>query len=81
MTMRTLVTVHLPLEMGAVGRIMRAVAREYPDAVVLGKGGAFELQADDDLSLTIGARRRIVRDRERASRAESIAAGLEEAGS
>lgn len=68
MTVRTLVTVHLPLEMGAVGRIMRAVAHEYPDAVVLGKGGSFELQADDDPQLTIGARRRIVRDRERAAK-------------
>lgn len=38
-----------------------------------------ELAADDDAKLTLGARRRIVRDRERASRAESIARGLEDA--
>lgn len=48
MSRRVIVTVHLPLEMGAVGRILKAIAREYPDAEVKGEGGSFEVIAEAD---------------------------------
>lgn len=44
--MRPLVTLHLPLEMGLVARIMREVARAYPGAVV-GENG--QILGDDGL--------------------------------
>lgn len=47
---RPVVTLHLPLDMGAVGRILQAVAAEYPDAVV-GEGdeqGRMVIEADTD---------------------------------
>ena len=34
MTRRPIVSFHLPLDMGAVGRILAVIAKEYPDAVV-----------------------------------------------
>lgn len=34
MTRRPIVTIHLPLEMGAIRAILAAVAREFPDATV-----------------------------------------------
>lgn len=73
MAERVIVTIHLPLEMGAVGRIMRAVAREFPDATVANMDGGFGLRADDDPRLTVGARRRIARDRSRAAQEASHA--------
>jgi hypothetical protein len=56
---RPIVTLHLPLEMGAVGRICAAVAREYPDATV---SEGFVIQADDDF-LTKAQRREIAKRR------------------
>ena len=37
---RRLVTLHLPIEMGVAARVMKAVAREYPEAVVSMEGAA-----------------------------------------
>lgn len=47
--MRTLVTIHLPIEMGLAVRIMRAVADEYPDAKVESHGTEMRLVADEPL--------------------------------
>jgi hypothetical protein len=62
---RVIVTVHLPLEMGAVGRILKAVAREYPDSVIdqTSGGNTFAIRADDDARLTPADRRRIAKAR------------------
>ena len=61
MSVRILVTLHLPMEMGAAGRIMAAVAREYPDATVAEPaGGVMSIQADDDRQ-TPAARRLALR--------------------
>ena len=63
---RPIITLHLPLEMGAVGAILRAVAREYPDAVV-GEptaGGAMVVHADDG-PLTKAQRRALAKERTR----------------
>ena len=56
---RPIVTLHLPLDMGSVGRICAAVAREYPDATV---NESFVIHADDDF-LTKGQRREIAHAR------------------
>ena len=47
---------------------MRAIAREYPDAVVgePSRAGTMAVHADDDPALTPAKRRRIMRDRYRA---------------
>jgi hypothetical protein len=63
MSDRVIVTLHLPLEMGAFGRILKAIARDYPDAR-MGENG--QVTADDDVRLTQAQRRAIVRERERA---------------
>lgn len=62
---RTLVTIHLPIEMGAAAQVMKAVARVYPDAVIRSRkpGKTVQLVADDDPALTLADRRRIVRQR------------------
>ena len=53
MTERVVVTIHLPLEMGTVGRLLRTVARDYPDAVVVEPtGSGMEVVADPDLTFT-----------------------------
>jgi hypothetical protein len=44
---RTIVTLHLPLEMGSVGRILQVVGTFYPDATVA--------PGDDSASLEITA--------------------------
>lgn len=64
---RVVVTLHLPMEMGAAGRIMRAVAREFPDARVDQSSGGqtWAVKADDDFGLTAADRRRIARGRDR----------------
>lgn len=61
MTRRTIVTLYLPLDTIAVGRVMRAVVIGWPDATVEGSGGEMRVIADDDLPLS--ARRRIARER------------------
>jgi hypothetical protein len=59
---RVIARLYLPLEMGAVGRITIAIAREHPDAVVAyGAEGEFAISADPDLSPS--ERRRIARER------------------
>lgn len=66
MSVRVIVTLHLPLDMGAVGRILRAVSTAYPDAVISDgstTGGNFAVAADDDPMLTTADRRRIARER------------------
>lgn len=77
MTVRTIATLHLPLEAGAAARIAKAVAREFPDAVVgrSPSGSLWRFDADDDVALTVADRRRIAR--QRASRASSPAEDLE----
>jgi hypothetical protein len=67
MTERVMVTLHLPMEMGAAGRIMKVVAQQFPDATCRNGGGGFELIADD-APLTPAQRRRIAADRRAASR-------------
>lgn len=58
MSRRPVVTIHLPLEMGAAAAIMKAVAREFPDAVVGNTpAGDVQLIADDSPSLTPAQRR------------------------
>lgn len=50
---RLMVTIHLPMEMGAAGRILAAVAREFPDATIRNlPDAAVGVEADDDPSLT-----------------------------
>lgn len=57
MSKRVIVTLHLPLEMGSVGRILQVVGTFYPDATVA--------PGDDSVSLEIVAdpdrRRPVVR--------------------
>jgi len=49
MTTRTIVTVHLPLEMGSVGRILQTIGAFYPDAVVAAQeDGSMAILADPD---------------------------------
>lgn len=76
MSVRTVVTIHLPLEMGAVGRIMKAVAREYPDAVVSNAAGGttFAIVADDDVHLTPADRRALVKRRTLERKATEVPA-------
>jgi hypothetical protein len=57
---RPIVTLHLPLDMGAVGRICGAVAREYPDATVTEN---FVISAEADDYLTKAERKAISRER------------------
>jgi hypothetical protein len=64
MSERVVVTLHLPLEMGVVGRILKAIAREFPDAR-FGENG--QVVADDDLRLTPIRRRAIAKARELAN--------------
>jgi len=69
MAERVIVRIYLPLEMGAVGRIMAAVARDFPDAIVA-KGeppSEMALVADDDVTLTPARRRRLIRERRKAA--------------
>lgn len=69
MSERVVVTLHLPMEMGAASRIMRAVAREYPDATVAEPSrqtSVVHIRADDDPALTKADRQRIARERRRA---------------
>lgn len=69
MTVRVIVTLHLPLEMGSAVRIMAKVEREFPDAQVAEPDGSvLRMQADDDWSLTNADRKRIARDRRRIAR-------------
>ncbi len=44
MSVRKIVSIHLPLDMGAVGRILKVIADEFPDATV---NENFEVHADD----------------------------------
>ena len=60
---RTLVTLHLPLEMGLAARVMRAVAQAVPDARVRSAEAGIEIGADDDPTLTLAMRRRRVKER------------------
>ena len=71
MTKRVIVRLHLPLEMGAVGRVMKSVAREWPDATVTGSmaGGEMVISADPDL--TRAQARAAVAERRRARGAEA----------
>ena len=73
MTRRVIVTLHLPLDMGAVGRILKAVASEYPDATV---GENFQITADDG-PLSRSHRRTIAHARRMASRPGSVVADVE----
>jgi hypothetical protein len=51
MTKRVIVQLHPPLAMGAVGRVLKAIAREWPDATVTGStDGGMVVSADPDLS-------------------------------
>lgn len=53
MTKRVIVQLHPPLAMGAVGRVLKAIAREWPDATVTGStDGGMVISADPDLSRT-----------------------------
>lgn len=45
MSKRLIVTIHLPLDMGAVGKILERIGAEYPDATVT--------PGDDGLSLDV----------------------------
>ena len=47
MAERVIVRIYLPLEMGAVGRICKAVGVDFPDAVV---GEDFSIRADPDIT-------------------------------
>lgn len=68
MTVRVIVTLHLPLEMGAVGAIMTAVAQQYPDAVIDGSSGDGVMAiAADDRPLTLADRRGIAKRRAHAA--------------
>lgn len=61
---RPVVTLHLPLEMGAVGAILRAVAREYPDAVVGQPRASGEMVVEaDDGNLSKAQRRALAKER------------------
>lgn len=46
---RKIVTIHLPLDMGATGKILERIGEEYPDATVTpGEDGAsLEIVAED----------------------------------
>ena len=66
MSERVIVTLHLPLDMGAVARICKAVARDYPDAVVSQETGGFDIKADPDIPMS--ERIRIGRERREALR-------------
>jgi hypothetical protein len=73
-SVRPVVTIHLPQEMGAVGAIMRAVAQQYPDAVVAEPAGdRMTIVAEADLPLTKAARRRMAHQRSMAARAAAEA--------
>ena len=47
---RTIVTLHLPLEMGSVGRTLQVIGAFYPDATVApgDDSASLEIQADPD---------------------------------
>lgn len=64
MTERVIVTLHLPLPMGEAARILKAVAREFPDAWIRepAADGAAQIVANDS-SLSKAERRRIAADR------------------
>lgn len=68
MTVRVIVRLYLPMEMGAFVRIQKAVAKDYPDAVLTqpSQEGEVAISADPDIS--IGDRRRIARDRQSRAR-------------
>lgn len=67
MAERVIVTLHLPLEMGAAARIAQAIAREFPDAVVdqTSGGSTWAIRADDDPFLSKADRRRRVAEARR----------------
>jgi hypothetical protein len=66
---RVVLTIHLPLEMGTVGRLLKAVARDYPDAVVVEPTGAgMEVVADPDLTFLQRREKAKARATMRASR-------------
>ena len=52
MAERIILTIHLPLEMLTVARLLKTVVRDYPDAVVAepSVAGRMEVRADDDLT-------------------------------
>jgi hypothetical protein len=51
-TERLIVTIHLPLEMLTVARLLKVIVKDYPDAVVAEPSvdGRMEIRADDDLT-------------------------------
>jgi hypothetical protein len=52
MAERPIVTIHLPLDMSAVGKILQAISDDYPDAVVGEPAGhAMTVHANPDVSL------------------------------
>lgn len=69
MAERVIVRLYLPMEMGAFVRIQKAIARDYPDAVLIQPSteGEVAIQADPDIP--IGERRRIARERTKRARA------------
>ena len=63
MAERVIVTLHLPLDMGAVSRILKAIAVDYPDATIRENATVI---ADPDIPLSarqakVAARRRAIR--------------------
>lgn len=53
MTKSVIVHLYPPLAMGAVGRVLKAVAREWPDATVTGStNGGMVVSAAPDLTPT-----------------------------
>ena len=65
MTKRVIVQLHPPLAMGAVGRVLKAIAREWPDATVTwSTNGGMVVSADPDL--TPAEARRAVAERSAA---------------
>ena len=71
MTDRVIVTLHLPIEAGSFARILKVVAREFPDARI--EDG--QVIADDDPHLTPARRRAIVRARQLAGQPKCTACG------